>query len=477
MKSSFQTKLFRLLLLFSVIPALVLTVVGFYLMSEITLSHSDADTGISAVSEYYNEFLFDRTNRQLGAYLQSGSAANTDLDFLFESVNGQITDIDGTPLVNPDIARRIIVAASDRARGFVEYQNQVFQYVCRDVGPGHRAYAGVLHNRSFTSMLEQVRDDTAARNLTRRLQSEYLFFAALVLAVLTLLTMGSAYLFSSRLSRNLARPLHQLSEASQKIAEGDFQQEVTPSGEAETRALMENFNRMTRQLDQTATKLAQTERVAAWRQVARRFAHELKNPLQPLLVSLYRIEQLLKDTESYSNVYEPLKAAAEEVRHLKNLADRFSHLAKLPPPSLEDTDLKALLRSIADLYREQLAGRRFELVLPEADVHGAVDRAYLREALHNLLQNAIDATTSGDQIWLGLEASESRIRITVSDSGVGMDQATIAQARLPYFTTKKKGTGLGLAVVERSVDEMGGQLLVSSLSGEGSTVELVLRKE
>jgi two-component system nitrogen regulation sensor histidine kinase NtrY len=477
MKSSFQRRLFRLLLVFSVVPAVLLALVGYYLMSETTPPPADTSSGITAVTDYYNNFLFQRIEQSLRSYVQSGPTGSDGLDFLFESKDGQVSAITGHTLVNPAIANQILSAAGVHRTGFLETQQQTYQFVCTEDASGRRVCGGFLHGTSFRIMQARVRERTAAQGLTRRLRSEYVLFAASVLGILAILTIIAAYLFSSRQSRQLTRPLRDLTEASRKIAQGDFRQQVRPAGDADIRNLIENFNRMAVQLDETTARLAQSERVAAWRQVARRFAHELKNPLQPILVSLYRIEKLLMDTAAYEHVYEPLKAAADEVKHLNSLAERFSHLAKLPPPSLEETDLNALLRSMAGLYREQLANRQFRLLLSEKSTLCKVDLAYLREALYNLLQNAIDATGPGGKITVALSESEERVRITVSDTGIGMDPATISRARLPYFTTKKMGTGLGLAIVEKSVEEMGGQLLVASRPGQGSTIEIILPKE
>ncbi|MEE8577249.1 MAG: ATP-binding protein, partial [candidate division Zixibacteria bacterium] len=216
------------------------------------------------------------------------------------------------------------------------------------------------------------------------------------------------------------------------------------------------------------------ERVAAWRQVARRFAHELRNPLQPILISLYRIERILMDTDVYDEVYEPLKAASEEVRHLIKLAERFSHLAKLPPPSLEEIDLCELIRSVAALYQQPDAPYSVVTRLPEVEMICRVDKAYLREALHNLVQNGLDATGRKGNIVIALDSNDAVVDLSVIDDGAGMDVDTLESARLPYFTTKKKGHGLGLAIVEKSVGELGGQLQIQSRSGQGTQATISL---
>jgi len=129
---------------------------------------------------------------------------------------------------------------------------------------------------------------------------------------------------------------------------------------------------------------------------------------------------------------------------------------------------------VADLYKERLGSFQFKMKLPEEDIQIQADAAYLREALHNLLQNAIDASTEGEKIILKLEREFKNINVSVTDFGEGMTDQTINAARLPYFTTKDQGTGLGLAIVEKSVNELKGQLFIESQSGYGTTVTIAL---
>jgi two-component system nitrogen regulation sensor histidine kinase NtrY len=296
----------------------------------------------------------------------------------------------------------------------------------------------------------------------------------LTIAVLAVL---SAYYLSSRVSGRLAHPLIALSHAATGISRGEFRQSVKVQADGEIGALVEAFNDMAARLDEATSKLAQTERVAAWRQVARRFAHELKNPLQPILVSLYRMEKQLADSDQWPQVKEPLRAAADEVKHLTELAERFSSLAKLPPPREENIDLTALVESVAELYREKLQPFEFQMDLPSDEVTVQADESYLREALHNLLQNAADACRPGDSIRLSVTIDDAGTAITVSDTGPGMDAETLAAARLPYFTTKEKGTGLGLAIIDKFIAELGGRFQVDSTPGQGTIARIVLPRE
>ena len=477
MKSSYQRRLFRVFLFLSIVPAIALTIAGYYLASEVGFQDIEHSPITAQATDYYNDYLFNRIEQALLSMSEPSEVLSDRLDFLFVYDDERIDAVKMPELLTEEVAEKIIRAGTVRSRGFVDADQRLYQFVRSNLDSSFIVFAGVVHDGSYTRLLQAVRQETSARSVARRLRSEYVLFLALLFVTLSILVVGAAYLMSSRLSRNLARPLHELSEASKKIAQGDFHQQVRPFGESEMQVLIDNFNQMARQLEQTTVRLAQSERVAAWRQVAQRFAHELKNPLQPLLISLFRIEKQLANSESYETVREPLKAASEEAQHLKNLADRFSHLAKLPPPTIEQLDLCDLVRSIVDLYRGQMDEHQFQLSLPEVPVQTKTDAAYLREALHNLLQNAIDATGDNRRIKLRLKCEDNRILVVINDNGAGMDSETIARARLPYFTTRQAGSGLGLAIVEKSIGELGGQITIDSRTGEGTTVTIILPRE
>ncbi|MFZ5979575.1 MAG: ATP-binding protein [Candidatus Zixiibacteriota bacterium] len=475
LSKSFARNLFFLFLLFAIIPAVILTLFGYYLLNE-TGSPTDSEriADPEELTAYFNDYLFDRLETGLDNYLASARVDSLFLDFLFKNGPGGLEILQHPDLLTPELIDDIIATATDRPRGFIESGRQYYQFTVKKLPGGETVYAGLVHDLQHKALMDMMQSDHASLSTRKTLQKKYLFFLASLFGILAVLTVVTAYVFSRKVSRNIARPMSELSEASREIATGNFKPRITPAGQEEIKTLIENFNLMASQLEEITARLAQTERVAAWRQVARRFAHELKNPLQPMLISLYRIEKQLIDTPAYDSIYEPLKAASEELKHLTGLAERFSHLAKLPPPQREEINLNALINSIADLYRDRLAGYRFEKNLPAEEIVTLTDAAYLREALHNLLQNAIDASSGGDRIILKLEREFRKTNISVTDFGEGMNDTIVRSARLPYFTTKDHGTGLGLAIVEKSVNELNGQLLIESQSGYGTTVTIVL---
>lgn len=473
MTTGFGHRLFRLFLGFSLIPATVLAAVGYYFVIHAGSSTFGYDEqGRNEATDYYSSFLFARLADDLDMIAADTSAAVA-ADFVLRTFDGEVEILRGSNLIGPDAAAALLNAAETREEGYADAGGRIMQYRCS--GATDRLFiVGILHGSEFRRLEQAVQRDMAGRSGHRELRSRYTLFLGGLFLALASATVLTASLRSRRIARNLAQPLADLSGAATAIADGDFRVRVEPRGETEIRNLIDRFNQMAGQLESTTSRLRATERVAAWRQVARRFAHELKNPLQPILVSLYRIERQLMETEHYDKVYEPLRAASDEVRHLKQLAERFSHLAKLPPPNMVDTDINELITNLLTLYQDIDSSYRVEALLPSRPCILAVDVAYLREVLHNLVQNALDAIEHTGTVTVRVSDLDHRVEIAVSDDGPGMDKATLGSARLPYFTTKPHGHGLGLAIVEKSVAELGGQIDIESREGEGTTVTISL---
>ena len=472
MAPTFRSRVFRLLLLFAAVPSIALTIVGYYLAADPPpISSRETTTGTNELRDYFYELIYEEINLSLDDYLVHGTDPKVRLDFAVRINPGEnLAPADSLPA---EILKRLPTGLTDSGKGLVDVGGRFYQYVARPLDDGAYLVGGLIHDSSLAISLDAAYRDPSPSEAQNELRATYILFLGLLFLGLILITIVAAYVFSSRVSRNLAEPVAALSRASNLIAAGDFKQDIKLLASGEIGTLITNFNRMAAQLDQVSLRLLQTERVAAWRQVAQRFAHELKNPLQPILVSLYRLEQQLSTTGIWEQVEEPLRAAREEVQHLTELAERFSTLAKLPPPSIQSVDLTELAKSTLALYREKLAPFKFDLNLPVESVCVQADTGFVREALHNLLQNAIDACQPGDRIELRVEQRAEATELSLRDSGAGMDRETMASARLPYFTTKSKGNGLGLAIVERSMAELGGQLRVKSVKGTGTEVTLI----
>jgi nitrogen fixation/metabolism regulation signal transduction histidine kinase len=213
------------------------------------------------------------------------------------------------------------------------------------------------------------------------------------------------------------------------------------------------------------TQLIAAQRAAAWGEVARRLAHEIKNPLTPIQLAAERLQAKLGDKVS-PEAAEALDRATEtivaQVTAMKNMVDDFRDYARMPAPQLCELDLSRLVAEVIALYEQSGTRIRANLQSGMAQVLGDPDR--LRQVIHNLLQNAQDALSgsSDPRIEVSTEQSDGEVWLRISDNGCGFPDAIIKAAFEPYVTTKSKGTGLGLAIVKRIIDEHHGTIRIEN---------------
>jgi nitrogen fixation/metabolism regulation signal transduction histidine kinase len=237
---------------------------------------------------------------------------------------------------------------------------------------------------------------------------------------------------------------------------------------------------MTEQLSEQRERLVQSERVAAWRELARRLAHELKNPLFPLQLTVENLVRARsRPQQEFDEVFsESTRTLSAEIGNLKSVIARFSDFSKMPKPQLEPVDLNAVLERVATFYAPVLKERHTAIRWTKSSGPTVVsaDRELLHRALSNLVLNAMDAMPDGGELTLGLERRDDFAVITVADSGQGMTTEERERLFTPYFTTKQHGTGLGLAIVQSIVSDHKGTIKVESAPGRGTTflIELPL---
>jgi nitrogen fixation/metabolism regulation signal transduction histidine kinase len=226
------------------------------------------------------------------------------------------------------------------------------------------------------------------------------------------------------------------------------------------------------------SSLIAVQRTAAWGEVARRLAHEIKNPLTPIQLSAERLAFKLADRLDDSG-REMLERATttivNQVEAMKNLVNAFRDYARLPAPHLAPLDLNALVREVLHLYESTAAHIRTELTSGLPLVQG--DPTQIRQVIHNMLQNAQDALGGQDdgEVTVLTRREGERVVLLFRDNGPGFPPEVLARAFEPYFTTKSRGTGLGLALVKKIVDEHGGEVRLSNREGGGAEVRIRLR--
>jgi len=311
------------------------------------------------------------------------------------------------------------------------------------------------------------------------LRREILKTAALV--ALAALLIG--LLVSWWVSRRITRPVEELANGARDVASGRWDTHIDVKGSDEIGQLAAAFNDMTKTLASQKEKLVQTERVAAWRELARRLAHELRNPLFPLQITvenLQRARQLgpQQFQEVFSEATATLKA---ELANLNSIVGRFSDFSKMPAPQFTRVNVNEVLRNAVRLFEPQFTAvgkpsiaTEFFLSesLPEIDA----DPDLLHRAFQNLLLNALDAMPAGGTITLKSSDAGESVRIEVADTGKGLTPEECSRLFTPYYTTKQLGTGLGLAIVQSVVSDHHGAISVSSEEGRGAAFRIDLPK-
>ena len=290
-----------------------------------------------------------------------------------------------------------------------------------------------------------------------------------------------AILLSSWAAARVTRPVEQLAHAAQEVAAGNWSVWVDVLGDDELGQLADSFNRMTTELLGQKERLIQAERVAAWRELARRLAHELKNPLFPLQLTVENLVRARQQTpEQFEEVFrESSRTLLAEIANLKGIIGRFSEFSKMPQPKLQRVQVNEVIRGALQLFQAQLEapGRAKISCEVQLDPHlGAIsaDAELLHRAISNLVLNAMDAMPQGGTLTLRTRDDGREVVIEVADTGAGLTPEECERIFTPYYTSKEHGTGLGLAIVQSVVSDHGGRIHVRSSPGRGTTFVIEL---
>jgi two-component system, NtrC family, nitrogen regulation sensor histidine kinase NtrY len=276
----------------------------------------------------------------------------------------------------------------------------------------------------------------------------------------------------------ITKPVRKLAETAQRVAAGNWSATVDAASADEIGQLARAFNNMTGELAAQRERLVQAERVAAWRELARRLAHELKNPLFPLQITVENMRRARECApEQFDEVFqESSTTLLAELSNLKQIIGRFSDFAKMPAPQMEPVNLNALASEALKLLDPQLAAAHVEtrLELDPALRPLQADPEQITRVIRNLSLNAIDAMPKGGALTIRTQALPAGARLEVSDTGQGLTPEECERLFTPYYTTKTHGTGLGLAIVQSVVADHGGRISVASQPGQGATFRIEL---
>ncbi|MBN1779773.1 HAMP domain-containing protein [bacterium] len=316
----------------------------------------------------------------------------------------------------------------------------------------------------MVNTLSLFRDSIVQRNV---------IWISAILAVFGLLVV--AWMISQRLSREMTGPMQALVTGMERVADGDLSFQVETRAKDEFGYLIGRFNRMTADLKEASDRLLLAERLAAWQAVARQISHEIKNSLTPVALSIHRMRKQVERGSS-SEIPESLEIIEEEMAMLKNMATEFSEFARMPEPSKSQVRINELAESAVHLFKNGHPGIRIHLNLDRALPDIEADRDQLKRVFNNLLKNAAEAMDGQGEIRVESRCSEDgkSVHLTVRDNGKGMPPEILKRIFQPSFTTKERGSGLGLAMVQKIVESHHGTIFVESAPGKGTTMTIRL---
>lgn len=276
-------------------------------------------------------------------------------------------------------------------------------------------------------------------------------------------------------SKKITRPVEVLKDAASEIGKGNLQHRIAVDGKDELAELGGAFNTMASELSENQRKIIELEKMATWQQLARRLAHEIKNPLTPIQLMSQQIRDNYKGEDVYyqSMLSECCSIIEQEVESLKNLVQEFSDFARLPEIHPTENNICDLVKSVARLYQTS----EIELEVPTSEINVSFDFDYMKRVLINLVDNALAATNNNEPVIIKVEKGESTIKIIVADKGEGISEQNLQRIFEPYFSTKSSGVGLGLSIVKKIVEEHGGIIEVQSKLGEGTNFILSLKSQ
>ena len=300
----------------------------------------------------------------------------------------------------------------------------------------------------------------------------------LIVSLLLFLSIIISINFASRLTL----PIVNLIGASEKISTGDLSAKVPlVDTDDEFKKLNENFNLMIDKLKRQQDKLLVSERHSAWETVARKLAHEIKNPLTPIQLSIDRIKEKYpnKIDDSNNNFSNYLNTITKQIKDIEHLVNEFSDFARMPKPLIKKMNLTKVINRSLNLLKLSDKEIIFNLAKVKNDLFIKGDEEQINRVFINLFKNSIESINEKKRkngvfkgkINVEIKEDSDYIYVEIKDNGIGFDEVNKAKMQTPYYTTKKKGTGLGLSIVTKIINDHNSTILFNSIK-DGAQVEI-----
>ena len=329
----------------------------------------------------------------------------------------------------------------------------------------------ILDKEEMREILQNINQSELTTYLFERRMTQistyYLIFSSLIFLVVFLVLLNV-----------LTRPLIRLRKATKKVQKGDLSVRVRESRFSPINHLIISFNDMVKELELNRDKLIKAEKDMMWREMAQVVAHEIKNPLTPLQLSVERLEIKYHshDKKEFELIFEDaLSVIYEEIDNLRLLVQEFSKFARMPSSNFSRYKIQSQINEIINPYRDT-ANIQFHYGENLPKFYG--DKLQMKQVFVNLMQNSIDAIHNNNGlIRIILKYEENKFIIVIEDNGIGLSPKEKEEIFRPYYTTKQKGTGLGLAIVKRIIKQHNGNIKVESKKNEGTKFIIIINPQ
>jgi nitrogen fixation/metabolism regulation signal transduction histidine kinase len=294
-------------------------------------------------------------------------------------------------------------------------------------------------------------------------------FVVTLFIIVTLPFVLLSFYLSLIISKDVTVPIRELVIATQKVSDDDLDYRIQLDAKDELSLLIDSFNNMTEELRLNKELLKYSERSAAWQDIAMKIAHEIKNPLTPIKLSAERILRLYEGDDKFREILSKgIDTIITEVNNITSMVNEFSRFTRFPDSKLEKYDIITLVDEIFYFVQNAYKNVEFSINHNETEMYLFIDRYQVRRAILNIIYNSVDALSENGRIDISCYPSEERkgfYTISLKDNGSGIDDKIKGKVFNPYFTTKGKGAGLGLAIVEKIVFDNKGRIWFESFPG------------
>ena len=504
--------------LFTLIPSILISIFSLFLFSFAlekyfdkkvsTVVNNSYELAKSYVQEVRNKIQADIVLIAFDINKSAKFLSNNEKEYLrFLKTQKLIRDIDQIHII--DDKKNLLFSSLEDTKGYAPPLDKALNLVLEDDRPlkiinaPQNMSAAIMRLQSFENRFLYVvkfLDKDISKYLTESQEAINFYytveekstgikisFAIIYIIIVTLLLFLSITI-AIRFSSRFFRSINNLILASNAIGEGDLNTKVPEiKTDKDLEVLNKNFNSMISRLKNQQEKLIINERHEAWGSLARKLAHEIKNPLTPLQLTIDRIktkytEQLT--TSDQDNFKENLKIINNQIKQIENLVNEFSDFARMPKPVFKDNDLTKILNETIKLSSEFDKTLKIDFKKSSDEILLNCDKEQLSRVFFNLIKNSIESIKQkfekeGDfdkKISIEILINNDHIKLILVDNGIGFDQVKndINKIINPYFTTKKNGTGLGLSIVNKIINDHNGKILFIPITN-GAKVEIIFK--